>query len=69
MDTPTNRITALVEEIVFYALLVVSGAIPLLGATRDGGEIGAEATIGLVLLGLGLMGLVFTAARALRHKG
>jgi len=68
MVTPNNRVTGLVEELVFYALLIVTGAIPVLGAVRTGSEIGAEATIGLVLLGLGLTGLATAAARALHRK-
>jgi hypothetical protein len=62
------RITATVEELVFYTLLVVSGAIPVLGVIRTGAEIGAEATIGLVLVGLGLTGFAVTAVRRLQHK-
>jgi hypothetical protein len=67
MAAPRIRITAVVEELVFYTLLVVSGAIPALGAWRTG-EIGAEGTIGLVLVGLGLSGYLYTAVRRLQHK-
>jgi hypothetical protein len=68
VKTSKPRITAAVEELVFYALLLVSGAIPVLGALRTGAEIGAEATIGLVLVGLALSGFAVTAARALHRK-
>jgi hypothetical protein len=64
MVASDNRVTARVEELVLYALLIVTGAFPVVGALRTDGALGAEATIGLILLGLGLIGVATSAAHA-----
>ena len=68
MVSHTNTRGARLEEIIFYALLVVCGSIPVAGTLRADGTFGAEATIGLVLLLLGLLGLAIAAGRAIRHE-
>lgn len=52
------------EDLVLYALLVVTGALPVIGSLVDKLPFGAEATIGLVLLVLGALGLTMAVARA-----
>ncbi len=55
------------EDLVLYALLVVIGALPVIGSLVDRVPFGAEATLGLVLLVLGLLGLTATAVRVSRR--
>jgi hypothetical protein len=55
------------EELVLYVLLVIIGAMPVIGVVADHVPFGAEATIGLVLAILGALGLLTVAARLARH--
>jgi hypothetical protein len=57
-----------IEEIILYALLVAIGAMPVSGVVVDHEPFGAEATIGLILLALGAIGLLATAVRTLHHQ-
>lgn len=51
------------EDVIFYALLVIAGALPVIGVVADGARFGAEATIGLILLLLGAVGLLSVVVR------
>lgn len=56
-----------VEEYIVDVLLIVVGAMPVLGALLDGSTLGVAATIGLVLAGLGALDLLRRLARNLRR--
>ncbi len=53
------------EELILYAVLVAVGAIPVTGTLAEHAGFGAEATLGLVLLLLGLAGLLAALARGI----
>ncbi len=50
-----------VEDLIVYLALVVVGAIPVTSALARRAGLGAEATIGLVLMFLGVVGLTYLA--------
>jgi hypothetical protein len=54
-----------IEELIFYAALCLVGAIPIWTTAARGGAFGVEATIGVLMIAAGIVGLVssaFTAA-------
>lgn len=53
-----------VEELILYALLIVVGAIPLTSAVKAGDGIGVEATLGILMIGLGTIGVAQALIRA-----
>jgi len=55
------------EELILYTLLVVVGAMPIVGVLADGAAFGAEATIGLILFLLGAVGLIVSGVRGHRR--
>jgi len=57
----TKRLPA--EELIMYALLIIVGVIPLTNALRAGGPIGVEATLGILMIGLGTIGVIAFAWR------
>jgi hypothetical protein len=61
VDTPS---TTCPEELIFYGLLVVIGAIPVVVAIAQRVAFGGDATIGLLMIGTGLAGAVYHALRA-----
>ncbi|MEO6774503.1 MAG: hypothetical protein ABI467_16035 [Kofleriaceae bacterium] len=46
------------EQVILYALIAAIGVIPVIIALRQGGVFGSEATIGLVMLALAIVGLL-----------
>jgi LPXTG-motif cell wall-anchored protein len=54
---------ARIEEIIIYSLLIIAGAVPVWTAVQTGGYFGVEPTIGFILIGLGLLGFLFTLLR------
>lgn len=52
-----DRSTCSPEEAVLYGLLVVIGLIPILIALVTEAKFGAEASIGMLMVGAGLLGL------------
>lgn len=56
------------EEVVIYGLAAAVGALPVTGALVHHTGFGNEATIGLVIAGLGLIGLAATARAAWRAR-
>ncbi len=67
MKNPSDRTNPRREEIILYTLLLVIGALPIVGVLADGATFGAEATIGLILFLLGALGLVAAAVRGHRR--
>ena len=59
--TPLARDPARIEERIVYALMIAIGAIPVGIATEHG--FGVEATIGGVMIGLGLAGTIASFLR------
>jgi hypothetical protein len=51
------------EELIFYGLLVAIGAIPVVIASADHAAFGVEATLGLLMLGAGVIGAIFYGRR------
>lgn len=51
------------EELVGYGLLLAIGVIPVLCAALGRGPFGSEATVGLMMVSLGAVGLVPRSAR------
>lgn len=56
------------EELIFYGLLVVIGVIPVVIGLVQRTVLGVEATIGLVMVGAGIVGAIVHAWRAHRHR-
>jgi hypothetical protein len=56
-----------VEELIIYALLMITGAIPVTNAVQDGCRFGVEATIGAIMIGAGGLGVI-TYAWAAAHR-
>lgn len=52
------------EELILYGLLVVIGAIPVVIAIIDRAVFGADATLGLLLVCVGVVGLFVHVCRA-----
>ena len=55
-----------IEELIIYALLMITGAIPVTSALEAGGGFGVEATIGALMIGAGVLGVIgyaWTTAR------
>ena len=57
MTETTARNPARIEERIVYALMIGIGAIPV-GIALDSRSFGVEATIGAVMIGLGLIGTI-----------
>lgn len=55
------------EELILYALLVAIGAIPVVIAIAQRAVFGVEATLGLLMVAVGLVGAAFHARRT-RHR-
>lgn len=53
------------EELIIYALLVITGAIPVINAC-EAGPFGVEATIGAIMIGAGGLGVIAYAWSAAR---
>ena len=65
LPVPATTVPApLLEELILYALLVAIGAIPAVLALVDGGALGVEATIGLIMVCAGLRGTFACSWRA-----
>ncbi len=56
-----RRSWARIEDLIVYVSLIVVGAIPVGSALVRKTGLGAEPTIGLVMIGLGLLGLTYLA--------
>jgi hypothetical protein len=57
-----------VEELIIYALLVITGAIPVTNAIEDGARFGVEATIGAIMIAIGAIGIIVYAWQAARRR-
>jgi hypothetical protein len=57
-----------VEELIIYALLMITGAIPVTNALEAGGHFGVEPTIGALMIGAGVIGVIMYAWSA-AHRG
>jgi hypothetical protein len=68
MPKTTGRDAARIEEWIVYALMIGIGSIPVWIAMGPARTFGVEATIGLVMIGLGLAGLLASAWRAFRPR-
>jgi hypothetical protein len=64
--TGERAAAALGEELIIYVALCGVGAIPVAGALSHGGAVGVEATIGLLMIAAGLVGLVAALLTAWR---
>lgn len=56
------------EDLVLYGLLVVIGAIPVLIAVIDRAAFGFDATLGLIMLVMGVVGMLFHVMHARRSR-
>jgi hypothetical protein len=68
-DLPVSAATVskpLLEEMILYVLLVAIGAIPVVLALVDGSRIGVEATIGLIMVCAGLLGVISSSTAECR---
>jgi hypothetical protein len=61
-----DRASASYEELVLYVLLVAVGAIPVILAAVQEEAFGVEATIGLLMMGAGVLGAL---GRVRRGRG
>lgn len=50
-----------IEELIFYAALCLIGAIPIWTTANRGGAFGVEATIGVLMIAAGVVGLISCA--------
>lgn len=57
-----------VEELIIYALLMITGAIPVTSAVQAGCRFGVEATIGAIMIGAGGLGVISYAWAAARRR-
>ena len=57
-----------IEELIIYVLLVITGVTATIGAAHDVGPVGAEATIGFLMIVTGLIGVVAYAWRFRRGR-
>ena len=57
-----------VEELIIYALLMITGAIPVTNAIEAGGRVGVEATIGALMIAAGAVGIVVYAWTAAHQR-
>jgi len=57
------------EELIVYAVLAAVGALPVAGALRDHAAFHAEATIGLVMLIAGVIGLLAALCDTVLRRG
>jgi len=55
------------EELIIYALLVITGAIPVINACESG-PFGVEATIGGIMIGAGALGVIAYAWSTARTR-
>ena len=62
------RTRPLAEELIVYALLVVVGAIPVVVALARHAALQAEATIGLLMICAGALGVILHAVRLRDHR-
>ncbi len=56
------------DDLIVYTLLVVIGAIPVAITLGEAAVFGWDATVGLLMVGGGLLGLVIEVIRGLRHR-
>jgi hypothetical protein len=61
---PTRRRHVDPEDLVLYGLLMFVGIIPVIIAVVDRSAFGFDATLGLMMLVVGIVGMVFHVARA-----
>jgi hypothetical protein len=61
--TTTRRPRIDPEDLVLYGLLMVIGVIPVLITVIDGGVFGFDATLGLMMLVVGAVGVLYHVAR------
>jgi hypothetical protein len=52
------------EELIIYALLMITGAIPVVDTLEAGTGFGVEATIGALMIGAGVLGVITYAWNA-----
>ena len=62
-----SRNWASIEDLIVYLSLIVVGAIPTVGALVRRSGLGAEATVGLVMMFLGVLGLAVLAWSRRHH--
>jgi hypothetical protein len=56
------------EELLIYGLLVVVGAIPVAMTLAQHGAFGSEATLGILMLGAGTLGVIALWWRTSRRR-
>ena len=66
---PPRRPNVDPEDLVLYGLLLVVGIIPVVITIIEGSAFGFDATLGLMMVVVGLVGMVFHVARARQADG
>ena len=56
------------EELIIYALLMITGAIPVINVLAAGGRFGVEPTIGALMIAAGVLGVIAYAWQTARRR-